>query len=169
MHFKLELAICYEPRHLLDFFDLQMHTLDHEAYLRGENMRKLFIVAIFVLQGSQLVYAGCENPAPGYDQTYCVSKLFVESDKELNEVYGAIRKLLRNKKNKDDLKKNQLEWMKYRNSECYTKKDDGGTIYLDCNFELNKQRTKFFQDRLRECKIDKCQKSLFENKDWLKQ
>jgi len=94
---------------------------------------------------------GCVNPKTAYDQTYCNAKLFLESDKELNEVYkdlkGAIDKATQSK-----LTATQKKWIVFRDESC--SKD--GTISTSCNFKVNKERTEYLRDRLRECKTGHC-------------
>ena len=107
------------------------------------------------------VFAGCEKPAPGYDSTYCMAKLFVESDNELNDAYKNLSALL-NSEQKKKLIGAQRSWIKYRNAKC----SDGGTIMVDCNYEVNKNRTKFLLDRFTECKIGSCKNDLLGNENF---
>ena len=111
----------------------------------------LFIFAISV--GN--VFAGCEKPAPGYDTTYCYVKLFLQSDDELNEAYKSLSVLL-NPEQKKKLIGAQRSWIKFRNAKC----SDGGAIMVDCNYDVNKNRTKFLLDRITECKIGSCKNDL---------
>lgn len=104
---------------------------------------------------------GCTNPTSNYDKTYCIAKLFMESDKELNEVYSDLRKMLKSEEQKG-LKAVQLEWISYRNTSC----EDKGMIAVDCNFKVNKARTEYLRDRLRECKTGHCQPQLVKAKSW---
>ena len=57
-----------------------------------------------LLMSAQFAHAditdSCEKFKTSYDKTYCVAKLFLESDKELNVVYTDLKKPL-----KDDVKK----------------------------------------------------------------
>lgn len=103
-------------------------------------------------------YDGCKNPTTEYDQTYCTAKLFLESDKELNDTYSGLMKYV-----KDDVKKSliqvQKQWIKYRNDKC----SESGTIDVSCNFDVNKARTVFLNDRLRECKTGHCQMDLIKS------
>ena len=104
---------------------------------------------------------GCTNPKTSYDRTYCTCKLFIESDNELNEVYkelkGQLPKDLASK-----LTSVQKEWITYRNSKC----ESGGTIAVDCNFDVNKARTEYLRDRLRECKTGHCQDEKIATRSW---
>ena len=109
-------------------------------------------------------FAGCEKPAPGYDTTYCFAKLFVESDNELNVAYKNLNSIL-NPEQKKKLLGPQRSWIKFRNASC----SDSGTINVDCNFEVNKKRTKFFLDRTTECKIGACKNELLGDENFRSQ
>ena len=114
-----------------------------------------FNILLFLSIASGSVFAGCEKPAAGYDTTYCMAKLFVESDNELNDAYKNLSVLL-NPEQKKKLIGAQRSWIKFRNVKC----SDGGTIMVDCNYSVNKNRTKFFLDRITECKIGSCKNDL---------
>ena len=104
---------------------------------------------------------GCAHPRSSYDATYCMCKLFVESDKELNEVYKELSSTI-----KPDQKKKlvqvQRKWLKFRDSSC----ESSGTINVDCNYKVNKARTDALRDRLRECKTGHCREDLIVQEDW---
>ena len=114
-----------------------------------------FNILLFLSIASGSVFAGCEKPAAGYDTTYCMAKLFVESDNELNDAYKNLSVLL-NPEQKKKLIGAQRSWIKFRNAKC----SDGGTIMVDCNYDVNKNRTKFLLDRVTECKIGSCKNDL---------
>ena len=116
-------------------------------------MKNLILFIFSISFGN--VFAGCEKPAAGYDSTYCMAKLFVESDNELNNAYKNLSILL-NHEQKKKLIGAQRSWIKFRNVKC----SDGGTIMVDCNYSVNKNRTKFFLDRITECKIGSCKNDL---------
>ncbi len=107
------------------------------------------------------VSEACDHYKTSYDVTYCLSKLFMESDKELNQVYKALKNSL-NKSTKRGLTKVQREWIKYRNYSCeYT-----GSIDVDCNYRVNRERTEYLRDRLRECKTGNCRNELITSPSW---
>lgn len=119
-------------------------------------LSSLLIAGLFTLTASVAhAYDGCKNPSTEYDRTYCTAKLFLESDKELNDTYSGLMKYV-----KGDVKKSliqvQKQWINYRNDKCSV----SGTIDVDCNFNVNKARTVFLNDRLRECKTGHCQNDL---------
>jgi uncharacterized protein YecT (DUF1311 family) len=121
------------------------------------------IVVLFILfvRFDALAGDGCQNPKTSYDRTYCTAKLFLESDKELNDVYKELKGKLNS-----DLKKRltitQREWIEYRNNSCEFR----GTIDVQCNYDVNRSRTEFLRDRLRECKTGHCREDLIPQKSW---
>ncbi len=105
--------------------------------------------------------SSCDQYTTSYDRTFCFCKLIVESDKELNDVYKALRKQI-DKETAEGLKMTQRQWIKYRNNQC----ENNGTIQLQCNYEVNKNRTDYLRERLRECKSGVCQNSLVVKPSW---
>ena len=103
----------------------------------------------------------CSKFKTNYDRTYCVGKLFLESDKELNEVYTELRKPL-----KDNLKKQltelQRDWIKYRDGAC----ESSGSIDVSCNYKVNRERAEYLRDRVRECKTGNCNDAAIAKKSW---
>jgi len=117
-------------------------------------MKKVIIFILYLLFFGK-TFAGCEKPSQGYDTTYCFAKLFLQSDEELNEAYKSLSALL-NPEQKKRMIGAQRSWIKFRNAKC----SDGSSIMVDCNFEVNKNRTKFLLDRVTECKIGACKNDL---------
>lgn len=103
----------------------------------------------------------CSKYHTHYDQTYCMAKLFIESDNELNHVYKELHTHL-----KGPLKKQLVEvqraWIKYRDQAC----SNGGTIDVNCNYTVNHHRAEYLRDRLRECKTGNCQPKMIRRKNW---
>lgn len=122
------------------------------------------LFAGFLIFTYQNAYAQgeCEKYTSSYDQTYCYVKLFVESDKELNSVYKELRGYLK-KTTKNKLTEVQRAWMKYRDHAC---QPDPGTIAVNCNYEINRERTEYLRDRLRECKTGTCRGDMIGSKSW---
>jgi uncharacterized protein YecT (DUF1311 family) len=104
---------------------------------------------------------GCTNPKTSYDRTYCTAKLFLESDNELNAVYRELKGRV-SKDAQGALTLVQREWIAYRDSAC----EVAGTINVKCNFDVNRARTEYLRDRLRECKTGHCQDALVGQKSW---
>lgn len=130
-------------------------------------MKKILFIAVsaFLLStptAFAATYDACKNPTTPYDQTYCTAKLFLQSDTELNQTYTDLMKLVVDKDTKESLIKAQRSWIQYRNTNC----SEGGTIDVQCNFDVNKARTVFLQDRVRECKIGHCDDKMIVNTDF---
>lgn len=104
----------------------------------------------------------CDKYKGSYDRTYCLSKLFVESDNELNDVYQELRGKL-NADGQKALKNTEIKWLKYRTSRCET---SPGTIDVRCSYEVNRDRTNFLRDRLRECNSRMCDNSAVGTQSW---
>lgn len=104
---------------------------------------------------------GCKNPKTSYDRTYCIAKLFLESDNELNDVYKQLKATI-SKDAQGKLTAVQREWISHRDATC----ESGGTINVQCNFDVNKARTEYLRDRLRECKTGHCQDDKIAAKSW---
>ena len=134
--------------------------------VKEKHMKKLFgavAVAAAALSG-QAAFAGgeCDKYTSSYDQTYCFSKLFVESDKELNDVYKDLRAAIKEPAKKS-LTEVQRDWMKYRDKSCQS---SPGTVNVDCNYDVNRKRTEYLRDRLRECKTGTCRDEMIGAKSW---
>jgi len=124
----------------------------------------IIVAGLCVMTSSVLHAQGeCDRYVTAYDKTYCMSKLFVESDKELNLVYTELRKMLNPylKKNLTDV---QREWIKHRDNACQSRP---GTIMVDCNYRVNKERAEYLRDRLRECKTGNCREDMIVKKSWM--
>lgn len=119
------------------------------------NFRKIILATIAAIAFQVPTFAledNCDKYSNSYERTYCMSKLFVESDNELNDVYKQLRAKL-NKSGQTDLKNAEVRWLKYRTSRCET---SPGTIDVRCSFYVNVDRTNFLRDRLRECRSGMC-------------
>lgn len=118
--------------------------------------------AVFLFASSAAKAEGeCNTYKPGYDQTYCFSKLFVESDSELNSVYKELKEFLKGDV-KQKLTEAQRSWIKYRDDSC----SSGSTIRVDCNYDVNRARTEYLRDRLRECKTGTCRNDMIAKETW---
>ena len=103
----------------------------------------------------------CDKYKTSYDKTYCMAKLFLESDKELNTVYGELRSVSRESV-KQQLKSVQLNWIQYRNESC----ESHGSINVDCNYRVNRERAEYLRDRVRECKAGTCRDDMISTNSW---
>lgn len=133
------------------------------------NIMKTKAVFLSVLALSGFMFAGsahaageCDRYRTSYDQTYCLAKLFLESDNELNSVYKDLNKLIKAPV-KQQLVATQRDWIRYRDATC---EPSAGTINVDCNYRVNRERTEYLRDRLRECKVGTCRGALIGAASW---
>lgn len=123
-------------------------------------MKKLSFLALFV-PAIAMANDPCAHFKTSYDQTYCTAKLFLESDNELNEVYKELKAQLSPEVAKG-LTQTQRDWIRHRDMACENK----GNINVDCNFRVNRERTEYLRDRLRECKTGNCQINAITKQSW---
>ncbi|MEY4977883.1 MAG: hypothetical protein RLZZ352_153 [Pseudomonadota bacterium] len=100
----------------------------------------------------------CDKPRDDFDSLYCLNKVYVETDAELNSAYKDLVTRLP-KDGRSKLKHTQLAWIEQRNAECSRKIDNGFFVNLSCATETTRQRLEFVQERIRECKSSGCQPS----------
>lgn len=114
-----------------------------------------------VLSANVQATEACKRFTTSYDKTYCTAKLFVESDTELNQVYKELKSKL-----KEDVAKGltriQRDWIQYRNATC----SDRTEIDVACNYQVNRGRTEYLRDRLRECKTGNCDSTAITRQSW---
>ena len=103
----------------------------------------------------------CAKYTTSYDKTYCFAKLFVESDKDLNTVYGDLAKVV-SQPVRIQLRDTQRSWITYRDQACQSK----GTINVDCNYRVNRDRTIYLHDRLTECRAGTCRNEKLVAPSW---
>jgi uncharacterized protein YecT (DUF1311 family) len=104
----------------------------------------------------------CESYHTSYDRTYCVAKLFMASDQELNDAYGKLKAGVQGA-TRQGLVQTQRDWMKYRDSTCESRP---GEIGVGCNYRVNRERTNYLRDRLRECETGSCNNDRIAQKSW---
>ncbi len=124
-------------------------------------MRRFLFVGLALLTGSALADEACDQYQTAYDQTYCMAKLFLASDDELNQVYKDLKSQLQGNTAKK-LTNVQRQWISYRDSNCQAE----GKINVRCNYHINKARTEYLRDRLRECKTGNCRLEAIIQPSW---
>jgi len=118
--------------------------------------RIVFIIVILAVPFT--VHADCDNPRDDFDGLYCLNKIYIQADKDLNAAYQKLQKQL-DSEGKDLLKKSQIRWIESRNSECSYRNENGFFVNLKCAAETTIERTNFLNDRYRECMSSGCLKS----------
>ena len=53
-----------------------------------KSLLKTFFIVISMFSSAAYAQSECDKYKTSYDKTYCFAKLFLESDKELNTIYG---------------------------------------------------------------------------------
>jgi len=114
----------------------------------------------YCLTGIALVWAAtawadCTKTTSDYDVVYCGTKLYLQADKELNEIYQKLVGKL-NTDGKQRLKAGQLAWIETRNRQCTETRGESILVDLDCATRTTVERTQFLTDRQRECLSTGC-------------
>lgn len=122
-------------------------------------MKSLFLAATLVLSSfSALAQQNCDKPRDDFDGLYCLNKVYIETDAELNQVYKELVPRLP-AEGKAKLKETQLAWIEERNSSCSRRIDSGFYVNLACATRVTRNRLQVLQERVRECKSSGCQPS----------
>ncbi|SHG49225.1 lysozyme inhibitor LprI family protein [Massilia sp. CF038] len=121
-------------------------------------MKKLLIAVLLCVSGSAFANSACDKPKNDFDGLYCLNKVWQEADKELNENYKALASKL-DADGKKALKTGQLAWIKSRNNSCSKLEPTAFWVDLDCANKTTIDRSRFLQDRIRECASAGCMNS----------
>ena len=121
-------------------------------------IKQIFAIILFLGFISSFALADCDNPRDDFDGLYCLNKVYIQADKDLNQSYKKLRKQL-DKEGRKLLKKGQLAWIESRNSECSYRNERGFFVNLSCATRTTIERTNFLNDRYRECVSSGCRKS----------
>lgn len=126
-------------------------------------MKKMLLaLSLAIAANAFAIETNCDKYKESYGRTYCLSKLFVESDNELNDVYQELRGKI-SKEAQKSLKDTEIRWIKYRTSKCEV---SPGTIDVRCSYEVNRDRTNYLRDRLRECNSRMCDNAAIGRQSW---
>lgn len=121
-------------------------------------MKHVLLAALLCVTASAYANSACDQPKNDFDGLYCLNKVYQEADKELNENYKRLSGSL-DAAGKARLKSGQLAWIKERNGSCSKREADGFYVNLDCAADTTIARSRFLQDRIRECASAGCQNS----------
>jgi uncharacterized protein YecT (DUF1311 family) len=121
-------------------------------------MRKLMLSLLLCCSGAAFANSACDAPKNDFDGLYCLNKVYQEADKELNENYKKLSSQL-DADGKKALKSGQLAWIESRNQTCSRREAKGFFVNLDCATSTTIERSRFLQDRLRECTSAGCMNS----------
>lgn len=138
-----------------------MSIVKHHKLLYSDDlqMKSLLLAASLLLTSlSTLAQQNCDKPRDDFDGLYCLNKVYIETDAELNQVYKELAPRL-TAEGRSKLKGTQLAWIEERNSSCSKKLDSGFYVNLACATRSTQSRLQFLQERVRECKSAGCQPS----------
>lgn len=121
-------------------------------------MKTCLSLILLALSASALANSACDKPKNDFDDLYCLNKVYSQADKDLNESYGELAKML-DADGKKQLKSGQLSWMRRRNADCSYSDSRGFFVNLDCAAQTTIERLQFINDRKRECKSAGCMNS----------
>lgn len=120
----------------------------------GAGLVALLALSSLPLHSTAQAQNSCNYPVGTFDQVYCVNKVMLQADAEMNTVYQKLLKKLTSSA-QQTLRQTQRDWMAKRDAECV----DGYTVYVKCAHDMTVSRLNFLNDRLRECNAAGCQPS----------
>ncbi|HEY4067605.1 MAG TPA: lysozyme inhibitor LprI family protein [Burkholderiaceae bacterium] len=119
-------------------------------------MKSLILALSFVLAPlSAFAQQNCDKPKDDFDGLYCLNKIYIETDAELNQAYKELASRLP-AGDRPRLKETQLTWIEDRNSSCSKKIDSGFYVNLSCATRATRSRLQVLQERVVECKSSGC-------------
>ncbi len=114
------------------------------------------LLLILLLISFPVISDNCEKPKNDFDGLYCLNKIYVTADKELNDSYKKLVSKL-DPTMKTSLRDSQRKWMETRNAECSWKDERGFYVNMQCATDKTVERKNFLDDRFRECIAVGCQ------------
>jgi uncharacterized protein YecT (DUF1311 family) len=121
-------------------------------------MKRLLAILFLAAAGPALAASACDRVTNDFDGLYCLNKVYQQADADLNTAYKALVAKLGSEA-RATLRQHQLQWMAERNVSCSMRKDGGFYVDLDCATRVTIDRTRFLQDRVRECISSGCMES----------
>lgn len=100
----------------------------------------------------------CDKPRDDFDGLYCLNKVYLQADKDLNDAYQKLLPKL-DTEGRNLLKTRQLAWIDTRNNQCSQRNEKGFFVNLNCATKTTVSRLQFLQDRYRECVSAGCMNS----------
>lgn len=121
---------------------------------------KCLHVAVVVMIAAGLLYSECsaDNCAwerYDFDDIYNLTRMYVETDKQLNQKYNELQGLL-DDADKKTLKAIQLKWLRQRNMACGICKNQRLYIDVECAKEKTEAQLLFLKKKLAECRFSGC-------------
>ena len=124
----------------------------------GKTSLAMLVSAAFMFPMLSWGAQNCDKPVNDFDGLYCLTKVYLEADKELNNSYAKLTKRL-NTSQKSKLKRGQLAWIRERNDQCSYNNNEGFFVNMGCATRTTTERVNFLNDRVRECAAGSCRDS----------
>jgi uncharacterized protein YecT (DUF1311 family) len=121
-------------------------------------MKQLLVLLALSFVGTVSANSACDRVTNDFDGLYCLNKVYQQADTDLNGAYKQLVAQL-DADGRATLKRGQLQWMAERNASCSMRKDDAFYVDLGCATRMTVDRTRFLQDRVRECVSSGCRNS----------
>lgn len=121
-------------------------------------MKKLILALLLGCATQASADSACDKPRDDFDGLYCLNKVYLEADKELNENYKKLT-AKRDDEGKATLRNTQRAWIEERNADCSRREGQKFFVNLSCATNTTIARAQFLQDRYRECVSAGCQNS----------
>ena len=137
---------------------MKMNIVNHTI---GKTSLAILTSAAFMFPMLSWGAQNCDKPVNDFDGLYCLTKVYLEADKELNNSYTKLNKVLSSTQ-KSKLKRGQLAWMRDRNDQCSYHDEGGFYVNMDCATRTTIKRVNFLNERARECSAGSCRDSRLE-------
>jgi uncharacterized protein YecT (DUF1311 family) len=121
-------------------------------------MKHTLALLALLAAGPAFANSACDHVTNDFDGLYCLNKVYQQADADLNVAYKQLVGHL-DADGRAVLRKHQLQWMAERNVSCSMRKEGAFYVELDCATRLTIDRTRFLQDRVRECVSAGCMNS----------
>lgn len=118
-------------------------------------MKFWIAMAMLLATGNVAAEQACDAPKNDFDGLYCLNKIYQEADKELNTNYQTLARLL-DSNGRTRLQEGQRTWITSRNTACSRREADKFYVDLSCATQTTIDRSRFLQDRIRECGSTGC-------------
>ncbi len=113
---------------------------------------------VFLVSPQAMADSACDKPRNDFDGLYCLSKVYQQTDIDLNSAFTRLRGKL-DATGQEALRSSQLAWLRTRDQSCSKHEDTGFYVNLACATQTTTARTEFLQSRYRECISSGCMNS----------
>lgn len=114
----------------------------------------VILMAPYLMAHSARADSSCDKPRNGFDGIYCLSKVYQQSDADLNAAFTQL-----DGPGRDALRTSQIAWLQLRDQDCSKHDPSGFYVNLACATRMTISRTEFLQSRYRKCISSGCMNS----------